>query len=511
MTTKDIPISDILGEEYYIYEIIPSNYNPSINDTITITCTVTDVFDQLAKNKTLTLYENDQSKGSKTTNDNGVCTWTIDCANDGLRQFRVEDTMIEVYVRDSNDYVHDLHTVAITGSYDDLTDKPTIPTATSELTNDSGFVTSQDLTDKEDKSNKVTQLSNSNTDIEYPSAKAVYSLIELAFHGLDGVAEQISQLHSVAYNADYNKLNNLPTIPYASETIPIADAVIGSYGNGEAYAREDHVHPRSSLYARANHTHTISEIQDQKDDILKIKVNVQNTDIILYFLNTTNLFTSGEIPRIDWGDGSITDDSEDHQYNETGIYEIKIYPSTEEITTIPEGFLYNEGQFDDNQILSVKIPSTVTTIRACFGNNTSLTSITIPNETLIYRDAFSDSHFEEIIFLGKPHDEQGRFDIPSSEESDIPSMESDPVNIETHCYFHEDYYDQWSSFLKSVGPTIAMHSYISSDMVIDDIVVGSKHAVSSDAMYQSISSLTSVVNDLLDRVSALETQISNNN
>lgn len=470
MTKKDIPISDILGEEYYIYEITPSNYNPSINDTITITCTVTDVFDQLAKNKTLTLYENDQSKGSKTTNDNGVCTWTIDCTNDGLRQFRIEDTMIEVYVRDPDDYIHDLHAVAITGSYDDLTDKPTIPTATSELTNDSGFVTSQDLTNKEDKSNKVTQLSSSSTDIEYPSAKTVFSAVQVLDNSLTGISQHIDTLQSVAFDADYNKLNNLPTIPYASETIPIADAVIGSYGNGEAYAREDHVHPRSSLYARADHTHTISEIQDQKDETLTIKVNVQNTDTILYFLNTTSLFTSGEIPRIDWGDGNITDDSEDHQYNETGVYEIKIYPSTEEITTIPERFLYNEGQFDDNQILSVKIPSTVTLIeRACFSNNTALTSIVIPNETLMYRDAFSDSHFDEIIFLGKPHDEQGRIEI---------------FNIETHCYFHKDYYNQWTSLLNA-GPTVVTHSYICSDMVINDVVIGSKHAVSSDAVYQN--------------------------
>lgn len=35
----------------------------------------------------------------------------------------------------------DLSTVAITGEYDDLLDKPTIPTKTSDLTNDSGYIT----------------------------------------------------------------------------------------------------------------------------------------------------------------------------------------------------------------------------------------------------------------------------------------------------------------------------------------------------------------------------------
>ena len=37
-------------------------------------------------------------------------------------------------------------TVATSGSYNDLSDKPTIPTTTGELTNDSGFITSASLT-----------------------------------------------------------------------------------------------------------------------------------------------------------------------------------------------------------------------------------------------------------------------------------------------------------------------------------------------------------------------------
>ena len=44
-----------------------------------------------------------------------------------------------------------LATVATSGSYNDLTDKPTIPTTTSQLTNNSGFVTSTELATKQDK------------------------------------------------------------------------------------------------------------------------------------------------------------------------------------------------------------------------------------------------------------------------------------------------------------------------------------------------------------------------
>jgi hypothetical protein len=40
-----------------------------------------------------------------------------------------------------------LATVATSGNYNDLSNKPTIPAATSDLTNDSGFITSADLPD----------------------------------------------------------------------------------------------------------------------------------------------------------------------------------------------------------------------------------------------------------------------------------------------------------------------------------------------------------------------------
>ena len=71
----------------------------------------------------------------------------------------------------------DLADVAVSGSYDDLANKPTIPivpTNVSDFTNDSGYLTSQDISGKENTSNKVTSLSSSSTDTQYPSAKLVY-------------------------------------------------------------------------------------------------------------------------------------------------------------------------------------------------------------------------------------------------------------------------------------------------------------------------------------------------
>lgn len=90
-----------------------------------------------------------------------------------------------------------LSTVATSGSYNDLSDKPTIPvvpTNVSAFNNDSGYVTSTTLQSDyyskgtidsmaqnwEDIRNKTTSVSSSSTDIQYPSAKAVYSAIPTA-------------------------------------------------------------------------------------------------------------------------------------------------------------------------------------------------------------------------------------------------------------------------------------------------------------------------------------------
>lgn len=54
-----------------------------------------------------------------------------------------------------------------------------IPTKTSDLTNDSGFLTShQDVSGKENISNKVTTISSTSTNNQYPSALCMYEYID---------------------------------------------------------------------------------------------------------------------------------------------------------------------------------------------------------------------------------------------------------------------------------------------------------------------------------------------
>lgn len=101
MTTKRIRTSDILGSNYYTYELSSTKYTTALNSTITITCTCKNVYGDAVGSKSLTLYQNGTSKGSKTTNSSGIATWSITCSTAGLQKFNIEDTSIEVFVDDS--------------------------------------------------------------------------------------------------------------------------------------------------------------------------------------------------------------------------------------------------------------------------------------------------------------------------------------------------------------------------------------------------------------------------
>lgn len=59
-----------------------------------------------------------------------------------------------------------------------------------------------------------------------------------------------------------SELNNdsgfitISSVPSASSTTPSADTANGGVGTGTTWARSDHTHPKSSLYAEASHTHS---------------------------------------------------------------------------------------------------------------------------------------------------------------------------------------------------------------------------------------------------------------
>lgn len=63
------------------YELTSSDYNPTINSTIIITCTCKNVLGNPISNKTLELFQNGTSVGTATTNANGVATFSYTFSN----------------------------------------------------------------------------------------------------------------------------------------------------------------------------------------------------------------------------------------------------------------------------------------------------------------------------------------------------------------------------------------------------------------------------------------------
>lgn len=99
----------------------------------------------------------------------------------------------------------DLSSVATSGSYTDLSNKPTIPTKTSDLTNDSNFVPSSSLATVAT-SGSYNDLSNTPT---IPTKTSDLTN--------DSNFVSSSSLATVATSGSYTDLSNTPTIPTVSD------------------------------------------------------------------------------------------------------------------------------------------------------------------------------------------------------------------------------------------------------------------------------------------------------
>lgn len=147
----------------------------------------------------------------------------------------------------------DLATVATTGSYNDLSNKPTIPTKTSDLTNDSGFITDTDIPTIDDTTTSTTKVWSSDKTADElvlkADATAVYTKTEVD-NALSNKAdissiEQISKIEvvqlfnniSIPNNTEYNSNGgSIPhvTIPTKAGYTPIAiinTQSVGYYGS----------------------------------------------------------------------------------------------------------------------------------------------------------------------------------------------------------------------------------------------------------------------------------------
>lgn len=99
MTIKRIQVEDVLGDKYYTYNLSSSDYSPSLNSNITITCTLKDPYGNVVPNVSLALYKNGSLVSNATTSLNGVATWSnISCDSSGVQVFKVGTSTMEIIV-----------------------------------------------------------------------------------------------------------------------------------------------------------------------------------------------------------------------------------------------------------------------------------------------------------------------------------------------------------------------------------------------------------------------------
>ena len=104
----------------------------------------------------------------------------------------------------------ELSVVATSGSYDDLTNKPTIPTLTSELTNDSNFLTESNLKTI----NGESIVGEGNLEIQGGGTQVQSDWTETDDQSVSYIKNKPT-LSIVATSGNYDDLTNKPTIPGA--------------------------------------------------------------------------------------------------------------------------------------------------------------------------------------------------------------------------------------------------------------------------------------------------------
>ena len=100
LTTLSTQVAGLINanDDIWNYDLTSSDYNPTIDDDIVVSCHVTDFYGEAVTGESVTLYCNGTSVSTSITNNVGVATFTVSCDVAGLQNYTVGTGSVQVNV-----------------------------------------------------------------------------------------------------------------------------------------------------------------------------------------------------------------------------------------------------------------------------------------------------------------------------------------------------------------------------------------------------------------------------
>ena len=100
LTTLNTQVTGLINanDEIWNYDLTCSDYNPTVDSTVTVTCRVTDFYGEAVSGESVTLYCNGSSVSASITNNQGIATWTVTVDALGLNSFSVANSKLAINV-----------------------------------------------------------------------------------------------------------------------------------------------------------------------------------------------------------------------------------------------------------------------------------------------------------------------------------------------------------------------------------------------------------------------------
>lgn len=348
-----------------------SDFSGSYND-LTDTPTIPTV-----NNATVTLKQGETTVGSFTLNQDTDTTLTIE--EGGLTTVDWSDVQNKPNFSD----------VATSGSYNDLTDTPTIPTKTSDLTNDSDFATTSDIPTVNDGTVTIVQgTETKGTFTLNQSGNTTITLSEGTVNTVDWEnVENKPNFATVATSGDYDDLSNKPTIPTATSDltndsgyitandIPTIPTKTSDLTNDSGYITVDEIPSQTDNNFTDADKNKLDAIESGAEVNVQSDWNVTDTTSDAYIANKPDVYTKTETDTL----LSAKADTSDIPTNTSDLTNDSGYLTSSDIKTINGDSIIGEGD--------LIIDGTVT---HWFGTQAEYDAITEKNPNTIYHIEGSD-------------------------------------------------------------------------------------------------------------------------